>query len=198
MSTMGSGPGVMRNSVPKAWPRVCRLWSNGIRRFAATSTCGLPATGPGITAARRSAGPPSCGSSRPFCARTRTAMFWSHPSRKSAITVEDAPFLAVDMTVARPPAGASLAVFDQCGGCGRSGSAHHPIRFEKAASGGIKPYIHVRGDLWALVIARRISRSRRPRRNQGSRGARRFGVTSEGVFFAMANAEEAEAVEAGR
>ena len=29
--------------------------------------------------------------------------------------------------------------------------AGHRLRFEKAAFGDIKPYIHVRGDLWALV-----------------------------------------------
>jgi uncharacterized protein len=31
--------------------------------------------------------------------------------------------------------------------------ASHPFRCEKAASDGIKPYIHVRGDLWRLSAA---------------------------------------------
>ena len=29
--------------------------------------------------------------------------------------------------------------------------AEHPLRFERGAAEGIKPYVRVRGDLWALV-----------------------------------------------
>ena len=29
--------------------------------------------------------------------------------------------------------------------------SEHPLRFERGASEGLKPYVRVRGDLWALV-----------------------------------------------
>ena len=29
--------------------------------------------------------------------------------------------------------------------------SEHPLRFEHGASDGLKPYVRVRGDLWALV-----------------------------------------------
>jgi hypothetical protein len=70
------------------------------------------------------------------------------------------------------------------------------MRFEKAASGGIKPYIHVRGDLWALAtrsVSLDLVEHGEIREHEGSLC---FGVTSAGVFFAMASAEEAEAIEA--
>ncbi len=72
------------------------------------------------------------------------------PVEKVGIKVEDAPFLAVEMTVARRQPEQAFAFFDQCRGLGRSRPAIR-IRFEKSAPGGIKPYIHMRGDLWALV-----------------------------------------------
>lgn len=63
------------------------------------------------------------------------------------IVVDDAPFLAVEM--ARDEGGAlhfrtnvdDLVAVD----------ADHPLRFETDADGGLKPYVRVRGDLWARL-----------------------------------------------
>lgn len=63
------------------------------------------------------------------------------------IAVDDAPFLAVEM--ARDAGGRlhfrtnvdDLVAVD----------ADHPLRFETETDGGLKPYVRVRGDLWALV-----------------------------------------------
>ena len=89
------------------------------------------------------------------------------PVERVGIEVDDAPFLAVEMTVARPQPKQLLRFFTNVEDVVEAGRSH-PMRFEKAAPGGVKPYIHVRGDLWALVTARCLFRSRRTRRNRGS------------------------------
>lgn len=72
------------------------------------------------------------------------------PAEKLSITVEDAPFLAVEM--ASEGEGAARAIrfrtnVDEAVDAGPD----HPLRFERAAADGLKPYVRVRGDLWALV-----------------------------------------------
>jgi uncharacterized protein len=117
------------------------------------------------------------------------------PVEKVGIEVEDAPFLAVEMVVTWPQPEQVLRFSTNVGDVVEVG-AKHPIRFETAASGGMKPYIHVRGDLWALVtraLSLDLVELGEIREHEGTR---RFGVSSEGVFFAMANADEAEAIEA--
>lgn len=73
------------------------------------------------------------------------------PAEKVDIAVADAPFLAVEMEV-RGEGDDRRLVFrtnvDDIVACG----ADHPLRFvEEASSGGLKPYLHVRGRLEALV-----------------------------------------------
>ena len=72
------------------------------------------------------------------------------PVERVGIKVEDAPFLAVEMTVAGQGADQVLRFRTNVEDWVEAGF-NHPIRFERAACDGIKPYIHVRGDLWALV-----------------------------------------------
>lgn len=73
------------------------------------------------------------------------------PVEKVDVAVEDAPFLAVEMEV--KGAGRTQALVfrtnvDDVVACG----PEHPLRFEpEAGSGGLKPYLHVRGRLEALV-----------------------------------------------
>jgi uncharacterized protein len=114
------------------------------------------------------------------------------PVEKCGIVVEDAPFMAVELQVADDGAWRQLCFrtnVDDWVVCG----AGHPLRFEQdAATGGLKPYIHVRSDLWAKVTravfydladlgeARKIA------------GTRMFGVTSAGEFYAMAPASSLE------
>src|SRR5579862_1845974 len=73
------------------------------------------------------------------------------PVEKCRITVEDAPFVAVELAVED---GASGRVFnfrtnvDDWVACG----PEHPLRFEpEPGTGGLKPYLHVRRGLWAKV-----------------------------------------------
>jgi uncharacterized protein len=69
--------------------------------------------------------------------------------------------------------------------------AGHPIRFEKAAFDGIKPYVHVRGDLWALVTRALVLDLVELGEIREHDGLRCFGVVSAGSFFPMASAQEA-------
>lgn len=73
------------------------------------------------------------------------------PSEKVDVAVADAPFLAVEMEV-RGDGQTRALVFrtnvDDIVVCG----VEHPLRFaEEAGSGGLKPYLRVRGRLEALV-----------------------------------------------
>ena len=113
------------------------------------------------------------------------------PVEKVGIKVEDAPFLAVEMIVAHQGAGQVLRFLTNVGDWVEAG-AGHPMRFEKAAFDGIKPYIHVRGDLWALVTRALVLDLVELGEICEHDGARCFGVTSADSFFPIANADEAE------
>jgi len=114
------------------------------------------------------------------------------PVEKCGIVVDDAPFMAVEWQVDHHEAGRQLCFrtnVDDWVACG----AGHPLRFEpETATGGLKPYIHVRRNLWAKVTravfydlvdlgeARQIA------------GTLMFGVASAGQFYAMAPASSLE------
>jgi hypothetical protein len=72
------------------------------------------------------------------------------PVERVGIEVEDAPFLAVEMAVEGEGAARRLAFRTNVDDLVRVDSAH-PLRFGKDEAGGVKPYVLVRGDLWALV-----------------------------------------------
>jgi uncharacterized protein len=72
------------------------------------------------------------------------------PVERVGIAVEDAPFLAVEMAVEGEGAGRRIAFRTNVDDLVRVDAAH-PLRFEKDDAGGVKPYVLVRGDLWALV-----------------------------------------------
>jgi hypothetical protein len=71
------------------------------------------------------------------------------PVEKCGILVEDAPFLAVELRRETPASGQVLHFrtnVDDWVACGLP----HVLRFEpEARTGGLKPYLHVRRDLWA-------------------------------------------------
>ena len=116
------------------------------------------------------------------------------PVERVGITVEDAPFLAVEMSVARQGADQVLRFRTNVEDWVEA-DAGHPIRFEKGAAGGIKPYIHVRGDLWALVTRALVLDLVQLGEKGEHDGARCFGVVSAGSFFPIANADEVESID---
>jgi hypothetical protein len=113
------------------------------------------------------------------------------PVERVGIEVEDAPFLAVEMEAGGLDERAELRfrtnVDDWVNVDG-----DHPLRFEPATAGGLKPYVLVRGGLWARVtrtlfydlVAMGVTRP--------LAGAEMFGVMSAGAFFPMAPACELE------
>jgi len=72
------------------------------------------------------------------------------PLEKVGITVEDAPFQAVEMAVEGEGEARSLAFRTQVDDLVSAGG-EHAIRFTPAAKDGLKPYVHVRAGLWARV-----------------------------------------------
>ncbi len=111
------------------------------------------------------------------------------PVEKCGITVDDAPFLAVEMQVdetAGEPALRFRTNVDDWVTCGPD----NRLRFEpEQGTGGLKPYLHVRRDLWAKV-ARPIFYDLVARGEERDvDGVRMFGVASQGEFFAMAPAD---------
>ena len=75
-----------------------RRCTSGTRRSAATSTCASPATAPGSTSAPRSAGKPLVKLFSSILKREGDRYFLVTPVEKVGITVDDAPFVAVDFT----------------------------------------------------------------------------------------------------
>jgi uncharacterized protein len=113
------------------------------------------------------------------------------PVEKVGIRVDDAPFLAVEMTAddtgAEPALNFRTSVEDAV-----TAGPDHPLRFERGAAEGLKPYVRVRGCLWALVkrslyydlVDRGVT--------EPHAGEAWFGVRSQGLFFPACPASEIE------
>ena len=110
------------------------------------------------------------------------------PVEKCGIVVEDAPFLAVELSAEQAEQGQVLHFrtnADDWVACGRE----HALRFEpEPETGGLKPYLHVRRDLWAKVTRALFYDLVELGEERDIGGERMFGVASEGEFFAMAPA----------
>jgi uncharacterized protein len=111
------------------------------------------------------------------------------PVEKCGIAVDDAPFLAVELRVEETAGGRRLNFrtnVDDWVACG----VEHALRFEpEAETGGLKPYLHVRRDLWAKVTRALFYDLVELGEEREIAGERMFGVVSEGEFFAMAPAD---------
>jgi len=105
------------------------------------------------------------------------------PVEKVGIRVEDAPFLAVEMAVTGEGPDQALTFRTNVGDVVEAGP-DHPIRFmEEPATGGTKPYLHVRGRLEALV-ARPVMYELVALGEEAEIGGRRmFAVRSRGAVF---------------
>ncbi len=102
------------------------------------------------------------------------------PVEKVAITVEDAPFVAVEMT-AEP----GRLVFRTNVGDRVTADAAHPLRFRTLEDGGFVPYVRVRGGLDARLtpgLARDLAGL-----SEEVEGA--LGVTSSNCFFMFGGAD---------
>jgi hypothetical protein len=113
------------------------------------------------------------------------------PVERVGIAVEDAPFLAVEMAVEGEGSGQRLTFRTNVDDVVTVSDAH-PLRFERGASEGLKPYVRVRGDLWALVKRALFYDLVALGASEIQQGVKWFGVRSRGVFFPMCPASEIE------
>lgn len=107
------------------------------------------------------------------------------PAEKVDVAVEDAPFLAVEMEVHGAGNGQELIFRTNVADILRCG-LEHPLRFSvQKQSGGLKPYVRVRGRLDAL-LTRSLYYDLVGLAGEQMRGGRpMLGLWSGGTFFAM-------------
>ena len=168
--------------------------TSGIPPIAARSTCASRPTAPGTTWARPSAARRWCGCSPPFCARIPSATCSSRRSSASAsswttrrswrwrcrsrTTRPGARCVSEPMSMTGPPRTPPI----------RSASSGKP-------PGGLKPYVLVRGELWARVARAVFYDLAALGEERDVDGVRMFGVASAGIFFPMAPASELAGIE---
>ena len=108
------------------------------------------------------------------------------PVEKVGIKVDDVPFLAVEMSTA-DDGGQTLTFRTNVDDIVIAGPGH-AMRFETEGSGGLRPYVHVRRDLWAKVTRALFYDLVELGEERDVGGRNMFGVASAGEFFAMAEA----------
>ena len=111
------------------------------------------------------------------------------PVERVGITVEDAPFLAVEMAVEGEGGSRQIAFRTNVDDLVQVGP-ERPLRFERDAHGGVKPYVKVRGDLWALVTRTLALDLIGLAEERESGGETVFGIEAGGTFFPVAPASE--------
>ena len=113
------------------------------------------------------------------------------PVEKVGIKVDDAPFLAVEMfirnTTREPQLVFRTNVEDMV-----TVDSEHPLRFERGAADGLKPYVRVRGDLWALVKRALFYDLVDLGQTERVTNEDWFGVRSSGFFFPICPASKIE------
>jgi uncharacterized protein len=107
------------------------------------------------------------------------------PAEKVDVEVADAPFLAVEMEVRGSGREQSLIFRTNVDDIVTAGP-EHPIRFAvEPGSQGLKPYLHVRGRLEALVTRALYYDLVEMAVEETREGVRQLGLWSGGAFFPM-------------
>ncbi len=115
------------------------------------------------------------------------------PVEKIAIRVEDAPFIAVEADIAGEGEGQVVTFRTNVGDVVEAGP-DHPIRFvEEPETGGLKPYVHVRGRLEALVSRAVMYELVEAGEEMRIDGVAMFVLRSGGEIFPIARAERLKA-----
>jgi hypothetical protein len=111
------------------------------------------------------------------------------PVEKVGLIVVEAPFLAVELKVERGAHDQEqvLSFRTNVDDWVEAGPGH-ALRFEPEATGGLKPFLHVRRDLWAKVTRPLFYDLVERGEERVVEGKAMFGVTSRGEFYAMAEA----------
>jgi hypothetical protein len=112
------------------------------------------------------------------------------PVEKLGITVEDAPFQAVEMAVEGEGDARSIGFRTQVDDLVEVGPGH-PIRFEREAGGdGLKPYVHIRRGLWARLTRALTYDLLALGEVREVEGVAQFGVAAGGQFHPAVPASE--------
>jgi hypothetical protein len=115
------------------------------------------------------------------------------PVEKVGITVDDAPFVAVDFRV-EGAGREQVLVFETNVGDATAAGPENPIRVERdAGAGEPRPYVHVRRGLEALIDRKSFYRLVEIGEHAELEGTRWFGLRSSGVFFPIIPSREMEA-----
>ena len=110
------------------------------------------------------------------------------PVEKVGIAVDEAPFLAVELSVVAAEGVPALRFRTNVDDWVEAGPGH-AFRFdEDAGNGGLKPFLHVRRDLWAKVTRALFYDLVEMGEEREVDGKAMFGVASGGEFFSMADA----------
>lgn len=111
------------------------------------------------------------------------------PVEKIGIKVDDVPFLAVELEDTGKGDARTLIFRTNVDDIVRCDD-EHPLRFEpEAGTEGLRPYLHVRRELWARATRPVYLELVSLGEVREMEGKRMFGVSSAGRFFAMAPAE---------
>ena len=112
------------------------------------------------------------------------------PVEKVGITVDDAPFVAVDFEAVGAGAAQSLRFVTNLGDEATAGPAH-PIRVERDdETGEPSPYILIRANLEALIDRKSFYRLVDIGAHADHEGESWFGLWSEGQFFPIIPSKE--------
>jgi hypothetical protein len=109
------------------------------------------------------------------------------PVEKVGLIVVEAPFLAVELKVEDDARGHVLSFRTNVDDWVEAGPGH-ALRFEPEPEGGLKPFLHIRRELWAKVTRPLFYDLVELGEERAIDGKAMFGVVSAGEFFAMADA----------
>jgi uncharacterized protein len=111
------------------------------------------------------------------------------PAEMVLVTVDDAPFIAVELHAAMENGGQMLRFRTNVDDWTMA-SESRPLRFEPEGSGGLKPYVLVRGGLWARASRSVYMELVDLAEVRTVDGVEMLGVMSDDRFFAMAPMSE--------
>jgi uncharacterized protein len=111
------------------------------------------------------------------------------PVEKVGLKVDDVPFLAVEMSAGGDDQGRQMLTFRTNVDDSVTAGPGHALRFEPEVTGGLRPYLHVRRDLWAKVTRAVFYDLVALGEERVADGRRMFGIASAGAFFPMVEAD---------
>lgn len=122
--------------------------------------------------------------------REGDAYFLVTPVEKVGITVDDLPFLAVEMAVDGQGEARALSFRTNVDDVVSVG-ADHPLRVDLAPDGGLMPAVHVRAGLWARLTRALVYDLVALGETRTTADGERFGVMADGRFHPLADANTA-------